>query len=83
VTRLEQLAEDRTRMDGLHEKQWGIIDVIDNYGIKLDIKQLLILCNRIAVVCSHTASTLHDLLFCTRLAGPLEHDHQFVSEASR
>ena len=43
------MADDRAKMDDLHEKQWGIIDVIDNFAIKLDIKDLLTLCNRISV----------------------------------
>ncbi len=47
--RLEAIYNDRLKFETLQNKYWGIIDLISSFDIKLDIKDLLDLTDRISV----------------------------------
>ena len=47
---LLSLADDKSRLVSIHEKMWGIVDLIENFNISLEVKDLLLACDRISVI---------------------------------
>lgn len=52
--------DNRERLEGLHAKLWNIVDLIETLDLKLTVKQLLMVTDRISVCSFYPASTIYD-----------------------
>jgi hypothetical protein len=51
---------NRERLEGLHAKLWNIVDLVETLDLKLTVKQLLMVTDRISVYAFYLASTIYD-----------------------
>lgn len=70
--------ENRERLEGLHSKLWNMVDLIETLDIRLTVKELLMVTDRIAVVFDDVAKALYHQFLFIGIPKTTQHDYQPV-----